>query len=114
MISFTSEQRYYIYPGPMDMRKDIDGLSGIVRDDMHLDPTRCNGVFLFMSKNRRMMKILLRGLGRFELLKIRLDKDKFLIPVYDEKLCCYRLSWSDFVNITEAVSISQMRLRNVK
>ena len=71
MVSFTSEQNYYLYPGPMDMRKDIDGLSDIVRQEMCQDPTRLNGVFLFISKNRRMMKILYRGLKRFELTKIR-------------------------------------------
>lgn len=97
----------------MDMRKDIDGLAGVVRNDMQLDPTRRNGVFIFISKRRNVMKILTRGLGRFELLKIRLDKDKFLKPIYDEKKHCFRLSWSDFVTITESVSVSKIRVRNV-
>jgi hypothetical protein len=113
MISFTSEQRYYIYPGPMDMRKDIDGLAGVVRNDMQLDPTRRNGVFIFLSKKRNIMKILARGLDRFELLKIRLDKDKFLEPIYDEESQSVRLTWSDFVTITESVSVSKLRVKNV-
>ena len=107
MISFTTEQNYYLYPGPMDMRKDIDCLSDIVREEMRLDPTRLNGVFIFIAKNRRLMKILYRGLHRFELTKIRLDKDKFLLPIYDEERNCYRLSWSDFVTITESVSTTR-------
>ena len=49
MVSFTSEQQYYLYPYPMDMRKDIDSLSDIVRQEMCQDPTRLNGVFLFLS-----------------------------------------------------------------
>lgn len=113
MISFTTEQNYYLYPGPMDMRKDIDSLSDIVREDMRLDPTRLNGVFIFISKSRRLMKILYRGLHRFELTKIRLDKDKFLLPVYDEERSCYRLSWSDFVTITESVSIARLKIRGL-
>lgn len=80
----------------MDMRKDIDGLAGVVQNDMQLDPTRRNGVFIFLSKKRNLMKILTRGLDRFELLKIRLDKDKFLEPIYDEECQCVRLTWSDF------------------
>ena len=28
MISFTTEQNYYLYPGPMDMRKDISRMNG--------------------------------------------------------------------------------------
>ena len=31
------------------------------------------------------MKILYRGLKRFELTKTRLDEDKFLLPVFDEE-----------------------------
>ena len=113
MVSFTSEQKYYLYPGWMDMRKDIDGLSDIVRQEMCQDPTRLNGVFIFISKDRRMMKILYRGLKRFELTKIRLDEDKFLVPVYDEERSCYHISWSDFVSITEMVSITKLSIRSI-
>lgn len=112
MVSFTDEQKYYLYPGPMDMRKDIDSLAEIVREEMCLDPTRLNGVFIFISKKRNIMKILYRGLKRFELTKIRLDEDKFLLPIFDEERKCYRLLWSDYVTITESVSINRLRIRN--
>ena len=111
MVSFTDEQKYYLYPGPMDMRKDIDSLADIVREEMCLDPTRLNGVFIFISKKRNIMKILYRGLKRFELTKSRLDEDKFLLPVFDEERNCYRLSWSDYVTISESVSINRLRIR---
>ena len=55
MVSFTDEQKYYLYPYPMDMRKDIDSLSDIVREEMCLDPSRLNGVFIFISKKRNIM-----------------------------------------------------------
>lgn len=113
MVSFTDEQKYYLYPYPMDMRKDIDSLSDIVREEMCLDPSRLNGVFIFISKRRNIMKILYRGLKRFELTKIRLDDDKFLFPVFDEERKCYRLSWSDYVTITESVSINRLRIRSL-
>ena len=113
MVSFTSEQDYYLYPHPMDMRKDMDGLSGIVRQEMCLDPTRLNGVFICMSKSRQMMKILYRGLQRFELTKIRLDKGKFLLPLYDEERNFFHISWSDYVNITEMVSTTSLSIKSV-
>ena len=49
MVSFTDEQKYYLYPFPMDMRKDIDSLSDIVREEMCLEPSRLNGVFISSS-----------------------------------------------------------------
>ena len=66
MISFTSRQKYYFYSGPMDMRKDIDTLSEVVRSQMGLDPYIEESVFIFMSKKLRTMKILYRGRRRFE------------------------------------------------
>lgn len=113
MVSFTSEQNYYLYPHAMDMRKDIDGLSDIVRQEMCLDPTRLNGVFIFMSKSRQMMKILYRGLQRFELTKIRLDKGKFLLPLYDEERNFFHISWSDYVNITEMISTTSLSIKSI-
>ena len=56
----------------MDMRKDIDTLSEVVRSQMGLDPFLDESVFIFMSKTLRTMKILYRGRRRFELIKIRL------------------------------------------
>ena len=58
MISFTSRQKYYFYSGPMDMRKDIDTISEVVRSQMGLDPFLDEYVFIFMSKTLRTMKIL--------------------------------------------------------
>lgn len=113
MVSFTNAQDYYLYPHPMDMRKDIDSLSDIVRQEMCQDPTRLNGVFLFLSKNRRMMKVLYRGLQRFELTKIRLDKGKFLRPVNNEGLNSLHITWSDYVNITEIISVNELVVRDI-
>ena len=58
MISLTSKQRYYFCSSPMDMRKDIDTLSEVVRSQMGLDPFLDEYVFIFMSKTLRTMKIL--------------------------------------------------------
>ena len=34
MVSITSEDGLYLYTGKVDMRKDIDGLSGIVSEEL--------------------------------------------------------------------------------
>ena len=53
MVSFTSEQQYYLYLYPTDMRKDIDTLCELVRIQMVQDPFRRNNVYLFLSRNLR-------------------------------------------------------------
>lgn len=111
MISFTSRQKYYFYSGPMDMRKDIDTLSEVVRSQMGLDSYIEESVFIFMSKNLCTMKILYRGRRRFELTKIRLDDEKFFLPVFDEHRSCYKICWSDFVTLTEGVQVTKMQIK---
>lgn len=102
MISFTSRQKYYFYSGPMDMRKDIDTLSEVVRSQMGLDPYIEESVFIFMSKNLRTMKILYRGRRRFELTKIRLDDEN--------SFCLYS---TNSVPATKFAGATSLRLQRV-
>ena len=95
----------------MDMRKDIDTLSEVVRSQMELDPCIEDSVFIFMSKNLCTMKILYRGRRRFELTKIRLDDEKIFLPVFDEQRSCYKNCWSDFVALTEGVQVTKMLIK---
>lgn len=67
--------------------------------------------FIFISKNIRTMKILYRGRRRFELTKIRLDDEKFFLPVFDEQRSCYKICWSDFVAFTEGVQVTKLRIK---
>lgn len=113
MISMTTEQNYYLYPKPMDMRKGIDRLAEIVRTEMLHDPYITNGVYVFMSRDLRKIKVLSRGLRRFELTLIRLDEEKFFLPVFDEQLRCYKISWSDFVLLTEGVQKRSVKLKSI-
>ena len=57
MISMTTEQNYYLYPKPMDMRKGIDRLAEIVRTEMQHDPYITNGVYVFLSQKRSMIQL---------------------------------------------------------
>ena len=113
MISMTSDQDYYLYPEPMDMRKGIDSLTEIIRTEMLHDPYLTNGVYVFMSRDLKKIKVLSRELRRFELTLIRLDEEKFFRPIFDEKLCCYKISWSDFVLLTEGVQKRSVTMKNI-
>ncbi len=52
-----------------------------------------------------------RGRRRFELTKIRLDDEKFFLPVFDEQRSCYKICWSDFVTLTEGVQVTKMQIK---
>ncbi len=104
MVSITSEYSIYLYSEKVDMRKDISGLIGVVTDKMKGNPYKPKSIFLFYGRNPRIMKVLIREFNRFELTKIRLDDGRFLRPVTSEDLKYGKISWSDFVLLTETVS----------
>jgi transposase len=49
--------RVFVKPGPTDMRKQINGLSIIVAEELAMDPLDGN-LFLFCNKQRRILKVI--------------------------------------------------------
>ena len=60
------------FPKPVDMRKSVNGLSGIVTNGMYSN-FRNGDVYIFMNASRNMMKMLRREEGGLVLYAIRLD-----------------------------------------
>jgi transposase len=79
MILDWSKVRVFVKPGPTDMRKQINGLSIIVSDELHMDPFE-GSLFLFCNKPRRILKIIYWDKNGFCLWLKRLEKDKFPWP----------------------------------
>ena len=57
MIIDFEKVAIYVKPGRTDMRKQINGLSVIVQEELKMDPF-CGSLFLFCNKNRRLLKAL--------------------------------------------------------
>lgn len=57
MLSLNSQLRIFVYTKVADMRKGIDGLSGIIRGEFHADPTD-GSLFVFVNRQRDRMKLL--------------------------------------------------------
>lgn len=76
--------RIFIKPGPTDMRKQINGLSVIVQEEMQQNPLSGH-LYLFCSRNRRRLKIIYWDRNGFCLWLKRLEEDKFPWPMNDEE-----------------------------
>ncbi len=57
MLNFSNDIKIYAYTRPTDMRKGFNGLSGIVREQFHADPTD-GSLFIFVNRRRDRMKLL--------------------------------------------------------
>ncbi|MBI9107818.1 MAG: IS66 family insertion sequence element accessory protein TnpB [Spirochaetales bacterium] len=69
----------YIRPGITDMRKQINSLSVIVEEEMILNPVS-GALFIFCSRNRKLLKCISWDKNGFYLWLKRLEKDKFPWP----------------------------------
>ncbi len=78
-ILFSDRYRYFIYRNGCDMRKGYDGLCGLVRNEWKKDPLS-GDVFIFLSKQRNKIKLLLWQKDGFVIYSKRLEKGTFELP----------------------------------
>ena len=79
MISLTAMHRIYLYRGACDMRKSFDGLCGIIRSELEMDPLS-GSLFVFVNGSRNMVKLLYWDQDGLALWYKRLEAGKFLVP----------------------------------
>lgn len=82
MLSITNAHRCYLYRGRTDMRKGVDGLAGLVRNELGKDPL--NGeLFVFFNRTHSQVKLLLWDHDGFALYQKRLERGTFELPSGD-------------------------------
>ena len=74
MILDWSKVRVFVKPGATDMRKQINGLSIIVSEDLEMDLFEGN-LFLFCNKLRKILKIIYWDKTGFCLWSLRINQE---------------------------------------
>jgi transposase len=73
----------WLYPEPIDFRKQTDGLVLLVSDQLQLNPAS-GQLFLFRNRTANKVKILWWERNGFWLCYKRLEKGRFIFPRSDE------------------------------
>ena len=102
MLGLSVNLNYYLFNGNVDLRKGIFRLCESIREEMSLDPSDASNVYMFMSRNRKVVKILHYERGFYVLYEKRPVMGKFKKPVFDEVSKCYRIQWSDMAILRKA------------
>lgn len=76
MLQLTHQTIAYVAQVPIDFRKGIDGLIGVCKKNLSIDPFN-GALFLFYNKSRTSFKILLYDGEGFILYLKRLSEGKF-------------------------------------
>ncbi len=56
MLGLSTNLNYYLFNGNVDLRKGIFRLCESIREEMSLDPSDASNVYMFMSRNRKVVK----------------------------------------------------------
>jgi transposase len=76
--------RIFIRPGTTDMRKATNGLSSMAQTALEMDPFS-GSIYLFCSRDRRLLKAIYWDRNGFCLWHKRLERDRFPWPDTEEK-----------------------------
>jgi len=79
MFTDFTTVRIFVRPGKTDFRKSVNGLAGIVREEMGKNPYE-GDVFVFCAKGRDKLKVLYYERNGFCLWYKRLEEGKFPWP----------------------------------
>ncbi len=85
MISFSSNLRAFVYEEPVHMACSFNGLSGIVRNNMEMNPID-QSLFVFFNRNKTHVKILYWDRTGYAIWTKRLEEGRFLVS--EKELDC--------------------------
>ena len=92
-LSFNS--KIWLYPTPIDFRKQIDGIVMLIADNLELNPTS-GQLFLFRNRHANKIKMLWWDRNGFWLCYKRLEKGALKFPAMADEameLTGDQLSW---------------------
>ncbi|MFK8161358.1 MAG: IS66 family insertion sequence element accessory protein TnpB [Lewinella sp.] len=108
MLSFSSQQRYFLYRTATDMRKEFNGLSGLVRE--HIDHELLSGdAFIFLNKRRDRVKILVWDKDGFVVWYKVLEQGTFELPNAEGN--AIEMSRTDIKMLLEGIEIKSVKRR---
>ena len=115
MFNLSSQIKYYLYSEPVDMRKSFDGLSGLVTNHMHKNPNDISSAYLFVNKNRNLLKLLHYEGNGITLYYKRLNEGSFSYAkssqITDHQSC---LNLAELVVLLQGLSLSKIIKKRVR
>lgn len=108
MLSFSSQQRYFLYRQPTDMRKGYNGLCGLVNDHIQHD-LMSGDVFIFLNRRRDRIKLLMWDATGFAVWYKVLEQGTFEVPHAENDNL--ELRWSQLVLLLEGIEFKSVKKR---
>lgn len=107
MLTLGASPRVFVATEPIDMRGSFDALAGHVRR-LHADPLD-GGLYLFFSRNRRLLKALWFDRTGWAVFSKRLERGTFEIPEAPPGACQVAVDVAQLSMILEGIELSARR-----
>jgi len=108
IVLLTDHHQYFLYSSPADMRKSIDGLCGIVYNELGRE-VNYKDVFIFVNKRGSHIKLLLQEADGFTLLFRRLHKGRFMMPNIAEGQSAIKMSATDLLSMLSGLHLHRSK-----
>jgi transposase len=104
----TDHHQYFLYSSSTDMRKSIDGLCGIVCNELGR-AVNYKDVFIFLNKRGTHIKLLLQEADGFTLLYRRLHKGRFIMPDISECEGAIKMTATDLLSMLSGLHLHRSK-----
>jgi len=101
---------FYLCRQPTDMRKNFDGLSGVIESSLGANPLS-GDVFIFINKRRDRIKLLLWDRDGFWLFYKRLEKGTFQLPTETSDSQSVELNYDALWMILTGIDLGSIKRR---
>lgn len=108
MLTLPRSVRIYIASAPTDMRRSIDGLMAIVKDELEGD-VYSGHLFVFVSRRCDRVKILAWDKGGFVLYYKRLEKGQFQLPHMNPSAMTVEIDATQLSMLLDGIDYSRVR-----
>ena len=111
MFGLGAATRIYVSVGSTDMRKGFEGLFGLVRDQLGLDPLSGH-LCLFCNKGRNRLKVLYWDGSGLWICAKRLERGRFSWPSDGEQSARVTLSQEELSLLLGGIDLTRTRRKN--
>jgi transposase len=106
MLALTAHRRFFLYQHAADMRRGFDGLCGLVREGLRMDPLT-GDVYIFLNRRRTQVKLLLWEHDGFSIYYKRLEEGTYEMPASRH----VELRHDELMLILQGISLRSVRRR---
>jgi transposase len=108
VLTLPRSVRIFISSGPTDMRRSIDGLMSIVKDELEGD-AYSGHLYVFVSRRADRVKILTWDKGGFVLYYKRLERGVFRLPHMDANAMAVEIDATQLSMLLDGIDYSRVR-----